>query len=165
SSKKIGYPEFLDISPNGKTLVVPLNLANRAAIVNVSSHAVRYAKVGRYPYAATVLPDGRRALVSNETTGTVSVVDLATARVTKTIKTGGHLSHPEAILAPPGRRAYVTVSNSDQVAVIDTKKLKVVKKINVGVKAGIGTNPNALAFHKGRVLVTEGGADTISVID
>src|SRR5205085_1555593 len=31
--------------------------------------------------------------------------------------------------------------------------------------AGIGTNPNALAFHQGRVLVTEGGADTISVID
>jgi YVTN family beta-propeller protein len=165
SAKKIGYPEFLDISPNGKTLVVPLNLANRAAIVDVRSKKVRYAKVGRYPYAAAVLPDGRRALVSNETTGTVSVVDLATAKVVKTIKAGGHLSHPEAIVAPKGRRAYVTVTNKDRVAVIDTKRLKVVKNISVGNKAGIGTNPNALAFHKGRVLVTEGGADLISVID
>jgi YVTN family beta-propeller protein len=164
SAKRIGYPEFLDVTPNGKTLVVPLNLANRAAIVDVKTKKVRYAKVGRYPYAAAVLPDGRRALVSNETTGTVSVVDIATARVVKTIKTGGHLSHPEAILAPKGRRAYVTVTNKDQVAVIDTKRLKVVKNIKVGTKAGIGTNPNALAFHKGRVLVTEGGADMISVI-
>src|SRR3954447_21536181 len=138
STKKIGYPEYLDISPNGKTLVVPLNLANRAAIVDVKSKAVRYATVGRYPYAAAVLPDGRRALVSNETTGTVSVVDLATAKVTKTISAGGHLSHPEAIVAPKGRRAYVTVTNKDRVAVIDTKKLKVIKNISVATKAGIG---------------------------
>jgi len=165
STKKIGYPEYLDISPNGKTLVVPLNLANRAAIVDVRSKAVRYATVGRYPYAAAVLPDGRRALVSNETTGTVSVVDLATAKVTKTISAGGHLSHPEAIVAPKGRRAYVTVTNKDRVAVIDTKKLKVIKNISVGAKAGIGTNPNALAFHNNRVFVTQGGADRISVID
>jgi YVTN family beta-propeller protein len=165
ATKPIGYPEYLDISPNGKTLVVPLNLANRAAIVDIKSRKVRYATTGRYPYAAAVLPDGRRALVSNETTGTVSVIDLATAKVTKTITTGGHLSHPEAIAAPKGRRAYVTVTNKDQVAVIDTKKLKVVKNVNVGSGAGIGTNPNALAFHKGRVFVAEGGADLISVID
>ncbi len=145
--------------------MVPLNLANRAAIVDIKSQKVRYAKVGRYPYAAAVLPDGRRALVSNETTGTVSVVDLATAKVVKTISAGGHLSHPEAIVAPKGRRAYVTVTNKDRVAVIDTKKLKVVKNISVGTKAGIGTNPNALAVHGNRVLVTEGGADLISVID
>src|SRR5438045_6224400 len=165
STKKIGYPEFLDVSPNGRTLVVPLNLANRAAIVDVKSKKVRYAKVGRYPYAATVLPDGRRALVSNETAGTVSVVDLATAKVVKSIKTGGHLAHPEAIVAPKGRRAYVTVTNKDRVAVIDTKRLRVVKNVNVGVKAGIGTNPNALAFHNKRLYVTQGGADRITVVD
>jgi YVTN family beta-propeller protein len=165
SSRKIGYPEYLDISPNGRTLVVPLNLANRAAIVDVKTKRVRYAKVGRYPYAAAVLPDGRRALVSNETTGTVSVVDLATAKVVKSITAGGHLAHPEAIVAPKGGRAYVTVTNKDRVAVIDTKKLKVVKNVNVGVKAGIGTNPNALAFHNKRLYVTQGGADRITVVD
>jgi YVTN family beta-propeller protein len=165
SATKIGYPEFLDISPNGKTLVVPLNLANRAAIVDIKSRKVRYAKTGRYPYAAAVLPDGRRALVSNETTGTVSVIDLATAKVVKSITTGGHLSHPEAIAAPKGRRAYVSIANQDRVAVLDTKKLKLVKYVETGAKAGIGTNPNALAFYKNRVLVSEGGADLISVID
>src|SRR5690349_4597072 len=165
ATKAVGYPEYLDVSPNGRTLVVPLNLANFAAIVDVKTKKVRYAKVGRYPYAAAVLPDGRRALVSNETTGTVSVISLATARVIKTIKTGGHLSHPEALAAPKGRRAYVTVTNKDQVRVIDTKRLKVIKTIGVGTKAGIGTNPNALAVHGRNLLVTEGGADTISVID
>ena len=38
--------------------------------------------------------------MSNETTGTVSVVDLATAKVVKTITAGGHLAHPEAIARP-----------------------------------------------------------------
>jgi YVTN family beta-propeller protein len=165
AAKRIGYPEYLDVSPNGKTLVVPLNLANRAAIVDVKSGKVRYATTGRYPYGAAVLPDGRRALVTNETTGTVSVIDLATAKVTKTITVGGHLSHPEAVMAPAGARAYVAVANTDRVAVLDTRKLRLIRYVGVGTKAGIGTNPNALAFYKNRVLVTEGGADLISVID
>jgi YVTN family beta-propeller protein len=165
STKRIGYPEYLGISPNGRTLVVPLNLANRAAIVDVRTRKVRYVTTGRYPYGAAVLPDGRRALVTNETPGTVTVIDLRRARAIKTITTGGHLAHPEAVLAPRGRRAYVTVANRDRVAVIDTKRLRVIRNVGVGAKAGLGANPNALAIHKGRLLVTEGGADRIEVIN
>jgi YVTN family beta-propeller protein len=165
ATKRVGYPEYLAISPDGRTLVVPLNLANRAAIVNVKTKRVRYAKTGNYPYGAAVLPDGKRAFVTNETTGTVSVINLATAKVVKTIVTGGHLAHPQAVLAAGDGRAYVAVANLDRVAVLDTKKLKVIANVDVGTPAGLGANPNALALHRGQLLVSEGGADRIVVVD
>src|SRR3954452_25404392 len=76
ASKPIGYPEYLGVSPDGKTLVVPLNLANRVALVDVATGVVRTTETDRYPYGAAVIPNGRRALITNETTGTVSVLDI-----------------------------------------------------------------------------------------
>ena len=39
-----------------------------------------------------VLPDGKRALITNEAPGTVSVLDIARRKVTKTVTVGGHLA-------------------------------------------------------------------------
>jgi DNA-binding beta-propeller fold protein YncE len=166
-TKPAGYPLHLAISPNGKTLLVPLSLAGEAAVVDVASHRVRTVKTGHYPYGAAILPDGKRGLVSNEAPGTVSVIDLKSARKLKDITVGGHLAHPEAIIAPKGKRAYVTVTNRDQVAVLDTARSRVVKTISVANKAGVGTSPNALAITRSgtRVLVSLGGADAIATID
>jgi YVTN family beta-propeller protein len=163
ANKPLSYPEHLAASADGKTLLVPLGLADAAAIVKGSS--VRYVKVGNYPYGAAILPDGRRGLVTNETTGTVSVIDLGKAKVTRTIDVGGHLAHPEAVVAPPGKRAYVAVTNQDRVAVIDTSKLKRERYLAVGVRAGIGTAPDAVAVTAdgGQLLVANSGADSISV--
>src|SRR3954449_10474623 len=142
NSKKIAWPDRLAIAPDGKRLLVPLNLADAAAIVDVDGGAVRYVKTGNYPYGAAILPDGKTGLVSNETPGTVSVVDLDAAKKTKDIQVGPHLSHPEAIaLDPKAARAYVTVTNSDQVAVLDTKALKVERTLSVERPQGLGAAP------------------------
>jgi DNA-binding beta-propeller fold protein YncE len=164
-TKALSYPEHLGISSNGRTLLVPLGLASAAAIVDVSRRQVRYVATGDYPYGAAVLPDGRRGLVTNEAPGTVSVIDLVHARKIKDIVTGGHLAHPEAVLAPAGTRAYVTVTDRDQVAVLDTKRLRVERYLSVGNTAGIGTSPDALAVTADgtRLLVAEAGADELSV--
>jgi DNA-binding beta-propeller fold protein YncE len=163
ASKARSYPEHLAASRDGKTLLVPLGLADSAAVVKGTS--VRYVKVGNYPYGAAILPDGRRGLVTNETTGTVSVIDLRRARVVKTIDVGGHLAHPEAVVAPAGKRAYVTVTNQDRVAVIDTRKLKRESYLADGVKAGVGTAPDAAAVTATgkQLLVANSGSDSIAV--
>jgi DNA-binding beta-propeller fold protein YncE len=165
ATKPSSYPEYLAVSPDGRRLLVPLNLANAAAIVDTHTKAVRYVSTGRYPYGAAITPDGRRGLVTSETTGAVTVVDLARARTVKTIKVGGHLAHPEGIIAPPGRRAYVAVADRDAVAVLDLKRLRVERSLSVMPPAGIGASPDALAVsHDGRQLyVSEAGADTLSV--
>ena len=165
--KKTSWPDRLAISHDGSTLLVPLNLADNAAIVNTGTNAVRYVATGHYPYGAAILPDGRTGLVSNEADGTVSVIDLRTATKIKDIQAGANLSHPEAIaLDPHAQRAYVAIANADQVAVIDTKRMRVARTISVGLAAGLGAAPVALAVTpNGRGLaVALSGADELAIV-
>lgn len=97
NTTRLSWPDRLAVSKDGATLLVPLNLADHAAIVNTATGAVKYVAVGHYPYAAAILADGKTGLVTNETTGTVSVIDLAAATVTKTITVGANLSSSSAI--------------------------------------------------------------------
>src|SRR4051795_3535855 len=166
NSKKIAWPDRLAVSPDGKRLLVPLNLADAAAIVDTAGGTVRYVKTGNYPYGAAILPDGKTGLVSNETPGTVSVVDLDKGEKVKDIQVGAHLSHPEAItLDPKAPRAYVTVTNSDQVAVIDTKDLKVERTLSVERPEGLGAAPvdAAVTPDGGELVVANEGTDELAV--
>ena len=165
ATTKVGYPEKIAVSPDGRRLLVALGLANAAAIADTRTRKVRYVPVGRYPYGAAITPDGRRGLVSNEASGTVSVIDLRRARKVRDIPAGGHLAHPEAIIAPPGGRAYVTITNLDQVAVIDVRRLRVVRRLPAGIGSDLGASPNALAVTRDgrRLLATLSGADVIAV--
>jgi DNA-binding beta-propeller fold protein YncE len=164
-TKQVSWPDRLAVSPNGSTLLVPLNLADRAAVVDTSSGAVRYVATGTYPYGAAITPDGRTGLVSNEATGTVSFIDLATATKLGDVDLG-HLSHPEAIAVDPsGTRAYVAVANADRVAVIDIATHLVVRSLSTALPSGEGTTPSALTLTPdgSRLLVAESGADDVSV--
>ena len=164
---KNSWPDRLAVSPDGGKLLVPLNLADEAAVVDVKTKKVAYVKTGDYPYGAAILRDGKTGLVSNETPGTVSVVDLATATKIKDITVGPHLSHPEAIAVDPkADRAYVALANSDQVAVIDTKTFVLSATIAVGRVEGLGTSPVALTVTPDgrRLLVALAGTDQIAVV-
>ncbi|MCW3064725.1 MAG: beta-propeller repeat protein [Solirubrobacterales bacterium] len=166
STPKTSWPDRLAVSPDGSTLLVPLNLADAAAVVDVSSKRVRYVKTGGYPYGAAILPGGKTGLVSNETPGTVSVIDLANARKVGDIQVGAHLSHPEAIAVDPkAARAYVALANSDQVVVIDTGSMKVERTLTVERPEGKGVSPVALTVTPDgrRLLVAEAAADELAV--
>ncbi|HEU4978475.1 MAG TPA: hypothetical protein VFT42_06235 [Solirubrobacteraceae bacterium] len=166
TGKKVSWPDRLAVSPDGSTLLVPLNLADAAAIVDVSSKNVRYVATGDYPYGAAILRDGRTGLVSNEAPGTVSVIDLKAGKKLKDIQVGPHLSHPEAIAVDPrADRAYVPLANSDEVVVIDTKKLQVERTLSVERPEGLGTSPvfTAVTPDDRKLLVAEAGGDEIAV--
>jgi DNA-binding beta-propeller fold protein YncE len=119
------WPQKLAVSPDGSRLLVPLNLADSAAVVDIDEHdRVRYVAVksGSYPFGAAILPGGRKGLVSNEATGTVSVVDLRRGVKVRDISVGPPLSHPEGIAVDAaGSRAYVAVSALDEVAVVSLR--------------------------------------------
>src|SRR5207244_2829530 len=59
NTEKVAWPDRLAISPDGGTLLVPLNLADAAAVVNVKTKGVRYVDTGHYPYGAAILRDGQ----------------------------------------------------------------------------------------------------------
>ena len=164
------WPQKLAVSPDGSQLLVPLNLADSAAVINLNnSDEVRYVPMGSgsYPFGAAVLPDGRTGLVSNEASGTLSVVDLQGGVKIKDITVGPPLSHPQGIVVDrAGARAYVALSALDEVVVVDLHQWTVERTISVGRSAGLGTMPVALALSPqgDRLLVAESGADVIAVI-
>lgn len=173
----------------GDRILVALNQKHALAIVHLSSRKVETVPVGSYPY--TVAVSGGKAYVSNwggrrpgpgdvtdgvfpvvvdprtgiPKTGTVSVVDVAAARVIQEIDTG---LHPSA-LALYGQRLYVANANSDSVSVIDTAADSVVATLAARItpKAPVGSAPNALAITRdGKTLYVANGADNaVAVID
>ena len=165
-SGHLSWPDRLAISPNGRTLLVPLNLADAVAVIDTSTHAVRYVPTGPYPYAAAILPDNRTGLVSNEGPGTVSVINLSSATKVKDVQVATNLSHPEGIaLDSSGRHAYVAIANEDQVAVVDTGTMSVSKVLSVQRGQGGGESPVAVAVTPDgrRLVVAEAAADELAV--
>ena len=122
---------------------------------------------GAYPFGAAILPGGRTGLVSNEATGTVSVIALRTGTKVRDITVGPPLSHPQDIVVDTaGRRAYVALSSLDEVVVLDLRHWRVERTLSVGRTAGLGTMPVALAISPrgARLFVAESGADELAVL-
>jgi hypothetical protein len=160
------WPRDLAVSRDGKTLLAALNLADYAAVVDTGTGTARFVKVGSYPYGAAITRDGKYGLVSNESDGTVSVIDLASATKVKDIQVGPHLSHPEAIAVDPKQqRAYVAVANQDVIAVINLRNLTVERTLTVERRQGIGTSPVEVnATSDGCFLLSaDAGEDAVAV--
>ena len=167
----LSWPEKLALSPDGSRLLVGLNLADTAAVIDLKQgdQGLHYVKLGSgsYPFGAAILPDGRTGLVTNEGTGTMSVIDMQSATKTGSIRLGAALSHPESVVVDSaGTRAYVVLSNADQVAVVNLQTRRVVRTISVDSSFGLGTSPVALALNPSgtRLFVAESGADALAVI-
>ena len=99
------WPMKLAVTPDGSHLLVALNLSDSAAIVDLPQDTVRLVPVGGYPFGAATVPGRPIGLVSNEASGTVSVVDIDAGRLITTITVGAPLSHPQGIAVESGRHA------------------------------------------------------------
>jgi YVTN family beta-propeller protein len=157
-------------------------------------------RVGNVPHSVVISPDGTTAYVSNEagriatvedfqqysngtpvvaeyptgstSTGTVSVVNLASFQVTTTISTG---LHPTG-MAFWGKYLLVANAYSDSLSVIDTTSNQVVNTIAVGLPAEIsadeshpalGAGPNSIAVDptNGIAYVALYNANAVAVVD
>jgi len=181
------------VAPDGKTVWVCLSIRNTLAGVDPATGSVREIPVGIAPYQVVVAADGRTAWVSNwggrrpkpgektaktagaevvvdergiAATGTVSVVDLATGRVSAEIETG---LHPAGLaLSPDGKRLYVACANADAVTAIDTARGQVLGAIPVrpdpALPYGSASNAVAVAPDGKTLYVANGGNNAIAVV-
>jgi YVTN family beta-propeller protein len=164
-------PEGLAVAPDGRHLVVALNAADAAVVVDLSTLAQKVVQVGRYPNGVAFDPQGR-AYVSNEYDGTLSVIDPVSATVTATINglggaAGDVGSHPEGMVSDPYRpRLYVAVTSRDLVAVIDTSSHSVTHLVSVARPQGLGTAPTKLAVSPddNTLYASDSGEDAIAAI-
>jgi len=115
---------------------------------------------GSSPAGVAIDSRRRTALVSNETSDTVSVVDLKTYKTITEIRVGR--SPSEGIAIEPARNiALVANTGTDDVSVIDLNSNAVIRTIPVGLfPMGIAINGAA-----DRAYVVNGNSDTVSVID
>ncbi|MBW8870053.1 MAG: YncE family protein, partial [Acidobacteriales bacterium] len=121
------------------------------------------------PKDFTNLSDGTPIVVDRKDafaiTGTVSVIDLATAKEVAAIPVGLH----PAGMAISGSSLYVANAYSDSLSIIDLGSNKVTRTINLGVPiagGAFGSGPNAVAVTEaGQAYVTLGQANAIAVIN
>ena len=115
-------------------------------------------KVGRYPQAIAVTPDGKTVYVANVGSATVTPIRTATMTALTPIKVG---NDPSALaITPDGATLYVTNTASNTVTAIRTATDTVVKTINVGRNpAFIAVTPDGKTAY-----VANDSADTVTPI-
>src|SRR5882672_8892566 len=133
--------------------------------------------VAEKPSAPPSIPAGPRLFVTNERSGDLSVISLATKKVVATVKLG---KRPRGIrVSPDGKTLYVALSGSpyappgvdektlpppdrsaDGIGVVDVASLKLVKVI------AAGSDPEQLAVSQDgtRIFVANEDAATASVV-
>ncbi|WP_394237302.1 YncE family protein [Niallia oryzisoli] len=138
-------PVTTAITSDGKTLVVTLNAENMLAIVDLETDQVEKVPVGIGPAQVYIDAKNQFAFVANQGTeespsNSVSVVELASGKVTSTIETGKG-SHG-VVTSPDNKWLYVTNMFENTVSVIDIAQTKVINTIDVG------ETPNGITIMK-----------------
>jgi YVTN family beta-propeller protein len=186
------YPGGIAISADGTTAYVALNQNDTLGVVDLTKaqpKLVREIKVGNVPNS--IVLSGNHAYVSNEggrvaksgdftdlsagtpivsdpttdtaSTGTVSVVNLETLKVEKSIEVG---LHPTGLALANGL-LYVANTFSDTVSVVDTTTNKVMRTINVSIplSGAFGAEPTSVAVNGNTLYVTLFTVNAIAVVD
>ncbi len=154
------YATSLARSPDGATLAVSGDIANRVAFVDERSGAVTASwGTGRHPKGIVFAPDGSRAFVTEWDGRAVDIIDPAKGLV-DTITVG---LHPSAIAAD-ATRLYVADTDDDDISIIDIAKKQVVARVGLDLGSPVGASPNALTLDGDRLYVSCGAANAVVVM-
>ncbi len=151
---------------SGRTTQVPSGGVATFAGLKVNEAGDGYTLVARASALASATSNpftigvGPVAYVANNGSDNVSVIDVTSGKVTKTIGVG---AHPRSVaITPDGTTAYVTDFASDDVSVIDVASGTVMKTIGVGTYPwGVAVTPDGSTAY----VVNSGKDNDISAID
>lgn len=160
--------------PSG-LLIIPESKTNTVGFFHTCPPGrVATVPVGNFPVKAAPTPDGRQVLVANagdgNTSGTVSIVDIATHVVTKTITfpatdaNGSPIQPNNIAFLPDGSLAYVsshTCNPGSFVYILDMSSLTVTGSIPVGCyPSGMSVTPDG-----SQVWVSQRGDNRVDIFD
>lgn len=131
-------PEGIALTPDGQTLWVSARGSNEAFALDPQTMEVR-ARVesGRFPLRIAVRPQGDVAITSNLMDGSLSVIDLATNTITRTIAVSSR-EEAEArfqvtiLWSGDGSKIYVAETGSNTVAEVDYATGRVLRRLAAG---------------------------------
>ncbi len=170
----------LTLNSDGSRLLVVENETNAetdfkgnlAVVDTVSGQTIRRVAVGGYPMAVAAITKGaskdKKAYVSSERDGTVSVVDWQAGKVKKTLKIGAKAF--ELLLSQDQTELYAASWGSDTLSIIDTETDKVTATILLrpAESRGLsGTTPLGLALSpNGKTMyVAMADMNAVAVVD
>jgi YVTN family beta-propeller protein len=175
-------PEFLRISPDGKTAFVTYEPAAKGgppkpgekagdednktpaeiAVIDLSTGTlIRRLVAGLETEGIEFTPDGERLAVANEANDTITVYDLSDGKLARTVDLSAYGSRPRGIKASPNGRQYaVTMELSDKVLILD-RDFKLLKTV------ATAPGPYGVAFdHDGhRLWVDAARGEKLQVFD
>jgi YVTN family beta-propeller protein len=128
------YPVWLDLTPDGRTLVAVNRDSNTVSIIDaLSLIQIDRVKVGEKPSSAVIDPSGLKAYVMNTRSNSISVVDLTQRRLSLTIALeGGPL---RGAFNREGDKLYVVGGDWPFITVIDRSRFTITQKIFIGTGA------------------------------
>lgn len=131
-------PEGISLTPDGDTLWVSARRSNQAFALDPTSMEVRETlDTGKFPLRLTVRPQGDVAVTSDLMDGGLSVIDLSTNEVTRSIA----VSSPEEaqerfqvtiLWSDDGKLIYVAETASNTVAEVDYASGEVLRRLQAG---------------------------------
>ena len=136
------YSSPIAISEDDALVVVANPLNGSVSVINVAGDAnAKLAEIptGDLPRSVAIRPDKLYAYVTNQGSGTVSVIDLGTLAKVADIAVG--IEPYGLALTPDGEQAYVANSASNTVSVIDTATNAVIATITIP-----GVQPRGVAI-------------------
>jgi len=147
--------EGIDISHDEHEVWVTNGRADTVSIIDVATLKILATLESKSrPIRAKFTPDGKHVLVSNASTGDVSIFDASSRREVKRISMRTSAAgKPEAVdpipvgvlVSPMLSRAYVANTNADIVTVIDLKTWTIVDRLTAGDEPdGLGYSPLVL---------------------
>jgi YVTN family beta-propeller protein len=130
-----GKPEGLALARGDAELWVGDLSARRVQVYDAASGA-KLAEVAIDPVAIRVAtsPDGKTIATSNVAAGTVSLIDVATRKLIRTIRVSGaqEAAQVTILFSGDGKRLYVAETGRDQIAEIDLASGKVLRRLPAG---------------------------------
>lgn len=127
--------EGIALSPDESALWVSARGAGMVTEFDpLTLEARREIPAGSVPLRVKVHPDGREAVTSNMGQGTLSVIDIASGRVSRTIEVSGQGRARQVTVefSRDGSRLYAAEAGWDTVAEVDFASGKVVRRLKVG---------------------------------
>lgn len=161
-------PEGIGISPDGKLVIATSEVASTAHMIDARTGAVlENAPVGSRPRDVLFLKGGREAWVSSEQRGTISVFELPSRKLLRTIDLVaafpdlGTVQAVEMDTSADGRRVFVAMGRGDRVAEIDPASFGVVRSFPTGHRTwGIGLSPDGT-----RLYAASGLSGTLTIVN
>ena len=128
-------PEGIDLAKNDTELWISARGGDVVYVMDaLTLRGLARIDVGQFPLRLAISPDGRKAVTSNLVDGSLSVIDVETREVERTITVSGSRESAQVtiLFSEDGTRLYVAETGTDNIAEIDFATGQILRRLPAG---------------------------------